>query len=143
MEVDSAPRTVELLGGALFVALGLLLLAGSAVLAANTHDFLRIAERAPGRVEKLNAGRFHLEVAFTTVAGQRVSYSQNGFIAGHVPGQAVTVLYQRDRPRQSARLDEFGAKWGESLFVAAMGLGFAVLGAGELRSYRRARRRLR
>ncbi|MEG0185590.1 MAG: DUF3592 domain-containing protein [Stenotrophomonas sp.] len=117
-------RTGEIMRGLAFGAMGLLMLAVVGLEVNHRLAFLRVAQIADGHVESLNAGGSHPQVAFTTAAGERVSYAQGGMIFGYEPGQAVRVLYQPARPARQPSLDSFGALWGMTLMVALIGLTF-------------------
>ncbi|HEL2977634.1 TPA: DUF3592 domain-containing protein [Stenotrophomonas maltophilia] len=111
--------------GLAFGAMGLLMLI---VVAFDVNDrlaFLQVAQIAEGRVVHLNAGGSHPEVAFTTAAGEQISYPQGGMIFGYEPGQVVRVLYRAERPKLDPSLDTFGALWGMTIMVALIGLTFA------------------
>jgi Protein of unknown function (DUF3592) len=108
----------------LFMGAGVVLVGGSLVSIATVYHFTQTAVAVPGVVTKLNYGGSHPEIKFTMQTGETVEYSQNGFIFGYQPGDAVRVLYQPGEPR-SAMVDTFGAKWGFPLMFLVMGLGFA------------------
>lgn len=119
---------VKLLRGWLFVAVGAVLLGTCSVTALGTNRFLREAEVAEGRVVRLNAGPSHPEVAFTTRAGDDVSFPQGGWISGFGPGQRVRVLYLPEDPRRTACIDQLGALWAVPVFTGPMGLAFLSIG---------------
>lgn len=124
MPEPSLSRTDRIMRGLAFGAVGLLMLVVVGVEVNHRLAFLRDAQIADGHVERLNAGGSHPQVAFTTAAGERVSYPQGGMIFGYEPGQAVRVLYRPERPSLEPALDSFGALWGMTLMVALIGLTF-------------------
>ncbi|WP_423368883.1 DUF3592 domain-containing protein [Burkholderia sp. LMG 32019] len=130
-----AAQPVEVLigKGVVFTVLGTCMLVGTALYAQSTREFLRTSIVVPGRVIKLNAGPHHPEIAFTTLAGEQVEYAQGGEVSEQ-DGAAVEVRYTPDEPRMSARLNTFGAIWGDVLMIGGMGTVFFLGGVGQLRS---------
>ncbi len=120
-------RTGEIMRGLLFGMVGLLMLTVVAFEVNHRLEFLRDAQIADGHVERLNAGGSHPQVAFTTAAGEQVSYPQGGMIFGYKPGQAVRVLYRPARPDLEPALDTFGALWGMTLMAEVIGLTFVCV----------------
>ena len=104
----------------MIVGIGLLTAAG--VQAVGVRSFVRGATVADGVVARLNAGGSHPEIEFDTASGQKISYPQGGFIFGYRPGDKVRVLYDRDAPAQTARVDAFGALWFVPLLLALLGV---------------------
>ncbi|MBN3823609.1 DUF3592 domain-containing protein [Burkholderia sp. Ac-20384] len=130
----TAPQTETLIAkGVVFTVVGSCLLIGAALYAQSTREFLRTSVVVPGRVIKLNAGPHHPEIAFTTLAGEHVEYPQGGSVSEQ-DGAIVEVRYTPDEPRRSARLNTFGAIWGDVLMIGGMGVFFFLGGASQLRS---------
>ncbi|WP_071332818.1 DUF3592 domain-containing protein [Burkholderia contaminans] len=119
--------------GVVFTVVGTCLLIGAALYAQSTREFLRTSVVVPGRVIRLNAGPHHPEIAFTTLAGEHVEYPQGGSVSEE-DGATVEVRYAPDAPAMSARLNTFGAIWGDVLMIGGMGVVFFVGGLGQLRS---------
>ncbi|MBN3832338.1 DUF3592 domain-containing protein [Burkholderia sp. Ac-20344] len=136
---DARHLAMQIPKGIVFVVLGTCLLTGALVNVQWTREFLRTSIVVPGRVVKLNAGPHHPEIAFTTRAGEHVDYPQGGAVSVE-DGAAVEVRYAADAPSMTARLNTFGAIWGDALFLAGMGSVFFLGGAAELRSGLRERR---
>lgn len=113
---------------ALFLTLGLALLATALYFGLDTQSFMAEAQRARGQVVALNAGGSHPQIAFTDVHGQRHDYPQGGLIFGYEVGDRVQVLYRSEAPTVSARLHTFGALWAESLLLGLLGLAFTRAG---------------
>ncbi|HDR9481844.1 TPA: DUF3592 domain-containing protein [Burkholderia aenigmatica] len=103
----------------------------------STRDFMRESIVVPGRVVRLTYGPHHPDIVFTTRAGERVEYPQGGEVDVHL-GEAVEVRYLPAEPRMSARMNTFGALWGDALMIGGMGVVFFLLGVGQLRSSVRA-----
>lgn len=99
--------------GIVFTLVGAGLLTGIALYAQSTREFLRTSVVVPGRVIKLNAGPHHPEIAFTTLAGEHVEYPQGGEVSEQ-DGATVEVRYAPDAPAMTARLNTFGAIWGDA-----------------------------
>lgn len=93
----------------------------SAVCATSVLDFIGSASRAKGVVVRQTAGKHHVEVKFETAKGDMVTYQQNGLIS-YEAGDTVTVLYKADNPRMHPSTDGFGAVWGVTLMLIAMGI---------------------
>ncbi|VWC65727.1 hypothetical protein BLA50215_00148 [Burkholderia lata] len=130
----AAQQTETLIAkGIVFTIAGTCLLVGAALYAQSTREFLRTSVVVPGRVIKLNAGPHHPEIAFTTLAGEQIEYPQGGSVSEQ-DGAAVEVRYTPDEPRMSARLNTFGAIWGDVLMIGGMGIVFFLGGVGQLRS---------
>ncbi|KFG94470.1 hypothetical protein GQ56_0126180 [Burkholderia paludis] len=117
--------------GVVFTVLGAGMLIGVALYAQWTREFLRTSVVVPGRVVKLNAGPHHPEIAFTTLAGEHVEYPQGGAVSEQ-DGATVEVRYAPDAPRMTARLNTFGAIWGDVLMLGGMGAVFFGGGVGQL-----------
>ncbi|KVL21653.1 MULTISPECIES: DUF3592 domain-containing protein [Burkholderia] len=131
----AAARHIETLiaKGVVFTVVGTCMLVGVALYAQSTREFLRTSVVVPGRVVKLNAGPHHPEIAFTTLAGEHVEYPQGGDVSVE-DGATVEVRYAPDAPEMTARMNTFGAIWGDVLTFGAMGLVSFVVGVGQLRS---------
>jgi hypothetical protein len=125
-------RIAQVLRGLLFGVIGLGCLALVAYEALDRLQFLRAAQVAEGQVESLNAGGSHPQVAFTTAAGQRISYPQGGLIFGYETGQPVRVLYLSEQPQLSAVVDDLGALWGMTALLGLLGAAFVGAGANLL-----------
>ena len=113
--------------GIIFLLAGVLLFIGSTVVAYNTFNFLKTAQIAKGIVTKLNAGGSHLEVSFTTIEGEEISYPQNGLIFGFNVGDSVDVLYNDSSPREMV-INNFSAIWGFNIIFIIMSLIFIIVG---------------
>ncbi|MGC3996046.1 MAG: DUF3592 domain-containing protein [Anaeromyxobacter sp.] len=122
---------------ALFLLIGLGLLAGAGALALHTRAFLAQAVRAPGTVLELDWRRSdngrvaYPVVGFQTADGQQIVFTEN---AGSSPpaydeGEAVEVFYLADRPHE-AKLDGVFSLWGGSLILGGIGLVFTLVGGG-------------
>lgn len=141
----TAARRMEMLfaKGILFTLIGAGLLTGVALYAQSTREFLRTSVVVPGRVVKLNAGPHHPQIAFTTLAGEHVEYPQGGAVS-EPDGATVEVRYAPDAPAMTARLNTFGAIWGDVLSFGVMGTFFFGAGVGHLwigmRTWRSGRR---
>jgi hypothetical protein len=130
----AAQQTETLIAkGVVFFVVGTCLLIGAALYAQSTREFLRTSVVVPGRVIKLNAGPHHPEIAFTTLAGEQVEYPQGGAVSEQ-DGATVEVRYTPDEPGMSARLNTFGAIWGDVLMIGGMGAAFFLVGVSQLRS---------
>lgn len=110
-----------------------LIVGGIALIAAmltyqDTENFLRISSSAPGKVTALNHGSSHPEIEFTSKAGEKISYSQGGFIFGMRVGDAVHVRYLAAAPRPTARLDRFGSIWFWTLTTGMFFVAFSTIG---------------
>jgi hypothetical protein len=128
-----ARRKVKLFPGAIFLAIGSILLLISVATALSTRDFLKKAVVADGQVTALVAGPSHPDIQFTAATGEKITYAQGGWIGGYREGQRVRVLYLPEDPQGSASLDDPGALWfasgGTGLLGVAQLLGglFALL----------------
>ncbi|QFS39687.1 Protein of unknown function (DUF3592) [Burkholderia cepacia] len=130
----AAPQTETLIAkGVVFTVVGTCMLIAIALYAQSTREFLRTSVVVPGRVIKLNAGPHHPEIAFTTLAGEKVEYAQGGVVSVQ-DGEAVEVRYAPDVPRMTAQMNTFGAIWGTVLALGGMGMVFFVGGVVQLRS---------
>ncbi|MBN3723257.1 DUF3592 domain-containing protein [Burkholderia sp. Ac-20379] len=121
-------KSTDTLKAAFFFLIGLLLLAGMIYTIIDTRSFLKEADVASGKVVALNAGGSHPEIAFTTSAGEHVSYAQGGLVFGMKVGDAVQVRYLAASPRTSATLDRFLAIWTVSIFLGFFGAAAVVGG---------------
>ncbi|KVQ27003.1 DUF3592 domain-containing protein [Burkholderia cepacia] len=130
----AAPQTETLIAkGVVFTVVGTCMLIAVALYARSTREFLRTSVVVPGRVIRLNAGPHHPEIAFTTLAGEKVEYAQGGGVSVQ-DGEAVEVRYAPDAPRMTAQMNTFGAIWGAVLALGGMGMVFFVGGVVQLRS---------
>jgi hypothetical protein len=111
-----------------FLMVGAGLIVTAMVTGIAIRGFIGRAASAPGSVSHLNAGGSHPEIEFTTGSGEKISYPQGGLIFGYRPGDKVRVLYGREDPRGTARVDAFGALWFTPLIL--FGLGFALIIGG-------------
>nr|WP_244107134.1 DUF3592 domain-containing protein [Burkholderia sp. BCC0419] len=129
----AAAQPIEMLiaKGIVFTIVGTCMLIGAALCAQSTREFMRTSVVVPGRVVKLNAGPHHPEIAFTTLAGEHVEYPQGGDVSVE-DGATVEVRYAPDAPEMTARLNTFGAIWGDALTIGGMGAVFFVGGVGQL-----------
>lgn len=123
---------VAFLGAAVF-----LFFAASAT--SNTLDFLRSSILVSGQVADLPHGPNHPKITFITKAGERISYTQNGFGFDMGVGDEVQVRYLPDDPKSSARVDRVGAIWESSIGWSILGIGFAIYGVVCLLKLRRDR----
>ena len=105
--------------GAVFLPVGLALLAGAAHAAQETQRFIAGSVTAPGVVVAEPLGVHHPEVRFTTREGKALTYSQGGEVTAHV-GDRVTVRYSLPDLKGSPSLDTFGALWGTPLGLAGL-----------------------
>ncbi|NYF22936.1 hypothetical protein HDC36_004426 [Xanthomonas sp. JAI131] len=128
MSNHSSPHIGKMLLGLLFALIGIGLLGIAVNLALNRHAFLARARIADGVVSRLNAGGSHPEIAFTTGAGEKISYPQGGLISGYRQDQRVRVRYLPERPAGSAIVDDPGALWGVPGFLGGLGLIFGGVG---------------
>ncbi|RQT27967.1 DUF3592 domain-containing protein [Burkholderia contaminans] len=139
----AAQQTETLIAkGIVFTIAGTCMLIATALYAQSTREFLRTSVVVPGHVIKLNAGPHHPEIAFTTLAGEQVEYPQGGAVSVQ-DGATVEVRYTPDAPGMSARMNTFGAIWGDVLMIGGMGVVFFLGGVGQLRSGVRAWRSAR
>jgi len=116
------------IGSILVIAAGAVLLMIAAHSAWGSFGFLRGAARANGTVTALNAGGSHPQIAFQTASGETISYPQGGLIFGVKPGDAVTVLYSADNPKQTATIDTVGALWFTTILTGGLGAIFLLAG---------------
>lgn len=108
------------------IGAGLLLIAGK--VASDRYDFVSEAKVAQGLVSELNAGGAHPQIDFTSIAGEKISYPQGGFIFGYQIGQPVRVLYAPERPANSAIIDDPWALWATPAVIGGLGLLFVICG---------------
>lgn len=128
MANDTPSRIGKILLGLLFALIGIVLLGITIDLTLDRRAFLAQAQGADGIVSHLNAGGSHPEIAFTTGAGEKISYPQGGFIFGYRQGQSVRVYYLPEQPAGSAVVDDSGALWGLSGLLGCLGLIFTFAG---------------
>jgi hypothetical protein len=100
---------------------------GAAWTAWNTLDFMRSALVADGEVVETPIGPHHPRITFNDEAGNRVEFAANGDVSQTV-GDRVRILYLRDDPRRSAKLETFGSLWGVPLFFAGMAILWLIGG---------------
>ncbi|CAG9269044.1 conserved hypothetical protein [Paraburkholderia unamae] len=86
----------------------------------STHEFLHVANKAPGVVVALNADGSHPQIEFTNKRGDHISYPQGGLIFGYRIGDSVTVLYLENSRNPRATIDQFGAVWELSIYFTLM-----------------------
>lgn len=104
--------------------IGGLLLAGSAVATIQTIDFVKSASRTEGTITWVKGA--HAQIEFTLNGKDKRTFSQSGFFYYPV-GDRVPVLYrfESQNPAQyHARIDTPVAVWHDTIFLAAMGIGF-------------------
>ena len=111
-----------------FLMVGVILLMVVALMMISTRNFLQEAVTAPGQVVALPSGGSHPQIEFVTRDGQRISYSQDGWIFGFKVGDKVTVLYRPEEPFHTATIDQFGAVWGGVIFILPLGIIFFFIG---------------
>lgn len=114
----------------LFTVVGVAAMLGCVLAALYTWEFTATAAAAPGAVTRLNAGDSHVQVQFTTAAGEIIEYAQNGMIDGYQIGDRVEVLYDPGDPKANHVVNTFGSVWGFTLFgflAGAMFVGLAQL----------------
>lgn len=123
--------------GWFFVILGAALLVGAIVASLGVRRFVDGAVASPGQVTRLNAGGSHPEIAFVARNGERVSFSQGGWITGYKVGDRVRVLHDPAAPRRGATVDALGTLWAWPIALAVFGIGFLIGGGLELIGSRR------
>lgn len=64
----------------------------------NALDFIKSSATAEGVVIETTFGPHHPEIAFTTLSGEQIKFSGNGFITQHI-GDRVRVRYLPDNPQ--------------------------------------------
>lgn len=132
-DAANQPTALSRLKAALSTVVGIALMLVCLVLAFYTWRFTANAAAASGTVTRLNAGGSHLQVRFTTAAGDVVEYAQNGLIGGYQAEDTVEVLYDPRDPKASAVINSFGALWGFTLIGFVSGAAFVGLGRLALR----------
>jgi hypothetical protein len=100
--------------GLVLLCVTCLLLVATGRVASSEYEFRQTASHAKGVVIRQNAGKHHVEITFTTAAGESLQYSQNGHISYEV-GDEVTVLYDPKEPGQNAETDAIGAVWANTI----------------------------
>lgn len=120
-----------------FSTIGVLMLAGSLLIYANTSRFVGHAAEANGRVIGLdrssgssNSGSTYRPVVeFTSAAGKRIEFTSNvgSNPPAHRVGESVTVLYDPTDPYQ-ARIKSFFSLWFGFLMVLILGAVFSAIG---------------
>ncbi len=121
-------RTSDVLGGVLFLIVGVVLVSAGVVTGAARQRFIKEAATAQGTVLETLSGGSHPDIEFAVAAGAKVRYPQGGWAVGYHPGDRVRVLYSFDNPRQTACLDSFGALWFTPLICGVLGIGFLIAG---------------
>jgi hypothetical protein len=106
---------------AFFSMIAIALLTAAGYTAAVRLAFIRNAAAAEGTVVELNAGGSHPQIEFITVAGEKISYPQGGFVFGYRIGDRVRVRYDPSNPTATASLDTIGALWFAPLLLAVLG----------------------
>src|SRR5687767_13322061 len=123
--------------GVVFLLVGVGALVGGAYWGLRTKTFLASAERADGRVIELVARRgddgttYAPKVRFTTKDGAQETFtsSSSSNPPSHREGDAVTVLYEPERP-SNAKIDSFMDLWFGPLMVGGVfGIIFTLVGA--------------
>ncbi|MDR5762537.1 DUF3592 domain-containing protein [Caballeronia sp. LZ035] len=92
----------------------------------STIEFQKKSIVTTGEVVRLNAGRFHPEVAFVTRDGEKRSFAGSTLQATEI-GDQVEVRYTRDKP-WDAQMNEVFSLWGLHIFWTAVTAGFVVFG---------------
>jgi hypothetical protein len=124
----------------MFVAVGCFLLALALVSAAQSELFLRRSVTAAGTVISMRAkedddsNSSAPTFSFKSCDGPSYTVASNNFSspAEFTAGQAVTVLYERDRPEE-ARINSFYQVWGMAEVLGIIGGVFVALGTGFLK----------
>ena len=114
--------------GVVFVVVGVGLLTASSLVASSTREFLSQASLATGVVVDASKGSNHPLIEFELPDGEKAVFATGGWISGYKLGRQVRVLYRREAPVQTARLDDPGAVWFGAGFTAALGAGLLVIG---------------
>ena len=114
--------------GAVFLPVGLCIVAASLMMARDRAHLTEVSETAPGIVVEESAGPHHVAVRFTPRHGPPVIYQQNGAVTAHT-GDRMVVRYDPADPAGSATFDRFGALWGGVLGVGGLGSAFTMAGA--------------
>ncbi|MGB4773903.1 MAG: DUF3592 domain-containing protein [Daejeonella sp.] len=118
--------TIELVKRIVFTITGIVVLAAALIQANYDLKFIKKAIPAKGEVIRLNAGKAHVEIRFTTYTGKVMEYPQNGMIYCEL-GEKVTVLYDPENP-DHVQMNTFGAIWGLLVPQVIMGLFFTWAG---------------
>ncbi|RFA24708.1 hypothetical protein CAI21_20695 [Alkalilimnicola ehrlichii] len=130
----------------LFLAVGLLMLAGALIMGANSLRLVMTAESAVGTVVELDRrtsqdsdGRTRVSyrpvVRFQGPEGMVTYRSSNGSNPPrYYVGQRVDMLYNPSNP-SNARIDGFFDLWAATLFLALMGAVFTGIGGVATRSF--------
>jgi hypothetical protein len=91
-----------------------------------TFEFQRNSIVTTGEVIRLNAGRFHPEVAFTTRDGEKRSFAGSTLQATEI-GDRVEVRYTPDKP-WDAQMNELFSMWGLHIIWTGVSAGLVVFG---------------
>lgn len=100
----------------------------AAVSAGFTYRFTQTAEKAEGKIVRLNAGGAHPVVQFRPVGEKVAEFSDSGFVDFAV-GDSVTVLYLKDTQSPlgfQTRIDTAGVLWAEPIAFTWIGGGLLV-----------------
>ncbi|WP_063962867.1 DUF3592 domain-containing protein [Burkholderia paludis] len=119
--------------GCMAMLTGVALLVSAVVDVRSTRHFVHESIVVPGRVIRLDYGPHHPDIAFTTLAGERIEYPQGGDVDVDL-GDAVEVRYLPADPRSSARMNAFWALWGGPITFGAAGALFMLAGLRAARS---------
>jgi hypothetical protein len=123
----------------LFIAFGLVMLAGALFWYLNTKSFIKAAASAQGTVVELIPVRsdgsttYKPLVRFTTAKGGAIEFSSSSSSnpPGYEVGETVEVYYLEGSPRD-AKVSGFFSLWGGAVIVGGMGLVFFAIGGGIL-----------
>ncbi|WP_321872997.1 DUF3592 domain-containing protein [Burkholderia ubonensis] len=110
------------------IVAGIGFLIATAFTVQSTREFLRTSIVVPGQVTKLKFGGYHPEIEFVTKAGEHILYPQGGITSKMKVGDRAEVRYLPENPLPTATIDRFDAIWGNTVFFAALGMGFIVCG---------------
>ena len=124
MTQSSGPR----LPSVLLAVLGCILIGIAVFTAYDRIVFLRNAAEGDGVVVSLNAGSAHANVELTTLRGQQIQFSANGWISYRVHDR-VRVVYDPEDPERTACVNDAGALWFAPSFVGGLGLFAWLLSA--------------
>jgi Protein of unknown function (DUF3592) len=142
MFANKSPDFVLTLIGALFLALGIALLLGSAIVYQRSNAFMKTALPAEGRVidmvrQQSNGKNGRTSTSYAAViefrdkSGQRQEFidSISSQPARFAIGEAVPVVYDPEHPNTAATNDKFG-RWGTLIILIPLALIFAGVGGG-------------
>ena len=124
--------------GWLFVAIGILLLAGAVISINSTRQLLNEGIRTTGNVVDYTIGQddegttmYAPVFAFLDQDGfeHRVQSNVSSSGQAYIMGQAVTVIYRPDSPESAEIMSSFGL-WGLTGILGFVGMMFVVFGIG-------------